>query len=918
MKIIREESPVQPKPVRSWMLAREKKLRAFWHSWAFQVLLVVVAFAAGMWVFRAGYYRPIYTVLLQLMRGERISLQATLPAPLEQVASNLGYEARMYQDNGLPTLYLDIPFKSLDAMRVKREEALKVGVLLSSDDDLVPAKAHIGQEGSLDIEMRLKGDWTDHIKGDKWSFRIHTKNNDLILGMRQFSIQAPETRPYLLEWYMHQNLKDEGILTPRYEFINVLVNGEFKGIYALEENFTKELIESQARRAGLIIRFDEEPLWQNRAATRRLGLESDGIFSVADMESTDITPFGGGSIGTSPELAQEATAAMGKLRAFQSGKLEASQVFDVELMGRFYALSDLWSACHGTYWHNLRFYYNPITALLEPTVFDLEPLNCGAGDPTVYTNFESIIQEFIKIDNHIFGDPLIREAYARNLNRIANAGYLQNVIDLHDPQYQLFKKAMLVEYPETKLAIPVDQLLKRTQRLMVQLEPGQPVRGGFTIGGSAQQPVLKVELVNLMLLPVEVVRFEVLKIAIQAQASMVEAASPKTDSNLPTLAPVNIPGEGEFAPTQFTIPLDPLQFAGADTLQTIQVVVRLAGLTQEFKLPLLIHSLPQALIDGPKPPSPTIKELLQKHTFLTQVENSNRIEARPGVWDVQGDLVLPPGIEVVFPAGVTLRFGPEDVFLSYSPLTFLGNEDQAVTLTARGDSWPGLAVLDAGAPSIWNYVRVEKTRSISRNGWILTGGITFYKSPITLDHVSLLNTLAEDDINAVESPFVFRDSEFGQTASDAFDSDYSDGEISGCSFHNVGGDAVDTSGAVVSISDTRMLDITDKGVSAGESSRINITNVQMQNVGIGIASKDLSVVVANQVTIRGAVHAGLAAYTKKAVFGPGTIRADQTEVLDSQTISMVQTGSTLVLNGKTIQGRELDVKKLYELGILGN
>jgi hypothetical protein len=129
---------------------------------------------------------------------------------------------------------------------------------------------------------------------------------------------------------------------------------------------------------------------------------------------------------------------------------------------------------------------------------------------------------------------------------------------------------------------------------------------------------------------------------------------------------------------------------------------------------------------------------------------------------------------------------------------------------------------------------------------------------------------------------------------------------------------VDTSGAVVSISDTRMLDITDKGVSAGESSRINITNVQMQNVGIGIASKDLSVVVANQVTIRGAVHAGLAAYTKKAVFGPGTIRADQTEVLDSQAISMVQTGSTLVLNGKTIQGRELDVKKLYELGILGN
>jgi hypothetical protein len=42
------------------------------------------------------------------------------------------------------------------------------------------------------------------------------------------------------------------------------------------------------------------------------------------------------------------------------GEKTAAEVFDVPLMGRFFALSDLWSACHGVAWQNLRFYYNPV------------------------------------------------------------------------------------------------------------------------------------------------------------------------------------------------------------------------------------------------------------------------------------------------------------------------------------------------------------------------------------------------------------------------------------------------------------------------------------------------------------------------------------------------------------------------------
>ena len=94
---------------------------------------------------------------------------------------------------------------------MKRNEALRVGILISSDDDFVPASIHVLGGDPLDAEMRLKGDWTDHLQDDQWSFRIKIKNNGAVFGAKEFNIQMPETRNYLWEWAFHQNLINEGV-----------------------------------------------------------------------------------------------------------------------------------------------------------------------------------------------------------------------------------------------------------------------------------------------------------------------------------------------------------------------------------------------------------------------------------------------------------------------------------------------------------------------------------------------------------------------------------------------------------------------------------------------------------------------------------------------------------------------------------
>ena len=83
--------------------------------------------------------------------------------------------------------------------------AIKNGILLRSNDDEVKAKLRYSDK-IYPIKMRLKGDWTDHLNGNQWSFRIKAKNGQTINGLKEFSLQHPRTRVYINEYIYHKFL----------------------------------------------------------------------------------------------------------------------------------------------------------------------------------------------------------------------------------------------------------------------------------------------------------------------------------------------------------------------------------------------------------------------------------------------------------------------------------------------------------------------------------------------------------------------------------------------------------------------------------------------------------------------------------------------------------------------------------------
>ena len=130
--------------------------------------------------------------------------------------------------------------------------------------DFVPAKLRL-DGNSVKANIRLKGDLLDHFGPRKWSFRVHVKGEDQLFGLRRFSIQAPRTRQYQREPIYLAHLRREGILAVDYFFVKVRLNGENIGIMAVEEHFSKELLQRQRRREGIIIKFNGDDWWNYKS-----------------------------------------------------------------------------------------------------------------------------------------------------------------------------------------------------------------------------------------------------------------------------------------------------------------------------------------------------------------------------------------------------------------------------------------------------------------------------------------------------------------------------------------------------------------------------------------------------------------------------------------------------------------------------
>lgn len=796
-------------------------------------------------------------------------------------------------------LQLKIDQQDLDRLEQDRARALQNGILETDQIDWIDAEMLDAQGKTYSIRLRLKGDWLDHLRGDKWSFRIKVKAPDAWNQLRTFSLHTPVARYFLHEWVLHQLWEREDVLTTRYDFVELKLNGNSLGVYAYEEHFEKQLVESRQRREGPILKLAEDGFW---AGIKRQ-LQSHGYVkpgaphSAMNKQNADIEAFQQEDVLASPTLAAQFEEAQTLLHQFRYGLKSPDEVFELDLLAKYYAICDVLNAYHGITWHNQRFYYNPITNLLEPIGFDgfgdqpapqYDFLGAGALNPS-HAAAHSIF-------SFLFLDPAFVETYVKYLYQFSSRNYLEQFLDSIAQPLQSRLSFLQMEFPEYQLS--KQPLITQAQYVHSLLLPfdEQSIK---TARDEQNQQTVWVS--NSHLLPLKIVGYG-------------------RNNNLPTTrldSTIYLPGQ---TPRQIWNLLkkdsliknyNSIRFWEEVALQN-QVPPIEVALTVPAGTGFLFYQLPgidslfySSISDVKRPSRQTGSQALFANLELVSNQwyqiVENRLLFSSGKHQIDRDIVIPAGYEVIVPAGTELNFIQGAAFVSKSPVQMIGEEDQPIKITSSDQSSDGFTVLEAASHSELSQVIFENLGNLNRAGWSLTGAVNFYKSDVDIYRCVFRNNHCEDALNIIRSSFDIDQAHFNHTAYDAFDSDFSTGKVTDSYFIQIGNDALDFSGSIVTIRDCHIENPGDKGISVGEESDVSVFNTNVEGATIGMASKDLSLLYAKDVFLKDCDQ-GFAAYQKKPEFGGGKIVVESYRVENLRRLHAISGESTLQLEDQLIEG----------------
>lgn len=301
----------------------------------------------------------------------------------------------------IDALKLELANDQFQKIKNKRLAALERNLLVKEEGDYVDGILHIGQE-KVAVSVRLKGDHIDHLEGNRWSLRVKTK--DKRLPEEKFSIQGVATRSYMQEWVFHELLKQEGVLHLNYQFLDFSINDTLKGVYAYESHFTNDLLDFNEVEKGPILKIDETEFWNFKNPA-----PYEGNRDVYLMKTSPINVYNDSWCEKDSARKDQMEKAIRLLDDFRKERLPFEEVFDQEKWAKYIAINELMQCKHALRWHNLRFYFNPNTELLEPIGFDcgtwFEPVEGlinyqDDGEPILMlmyqsTSFKKKVQEYL-------------------------------------------------------------------------------------------------------------------------------------------------------------------------------------------------------------------------------------------------------------------------------------------------------------------------------------------------------------------------------------------------------------------------------------------------------------------------------------------------------------------------------------------
>ena len=794
---------------------------------------------------------------------------------------------------------INVNYKNYNKILETRNISLSKGRATEDIHKWVPAKLNFNTK-EYKAKIKLKGVHPDHWSHPtKWSFSIKL-NNDSLLGLKRFSIQQPVIRDYLYEWLFMRALKKENLISHHSDYYQIIFNGNNLGLYYLEEVYAKQLIERNKRREGPIIGLNKD-LWVKEANN----LKNLGINELRDsFWRAKIEPirFSEDQEGTDQEiLLQEA---LNKFETFRENPTTIHKIFDTQQLATSLALKTIFGAYEFD-WKDIKFYYNPITKLLEPIVRELHlnvkkttiP-NWWSGN--VFENNSPVDDQntFLKL---LFQDIVFYEMYLKELNRLINDEYIEKLAEINKKDFDRNLKILNIYYP-TDEVFSFNHLNNIKENIKNVLNPTQGLNAYYL---KYENNYLFLNIQNVQHLPIKIkslnfndeLTLEVLNDNIIEGYKSKKAAS---NYNLKVYCE-----NSNFCKKElFNNVKINFNILGQKKKKNVKIskYYSLAGQKkseQQFSTVGKNHSKNKSLF--------TIDEIEKKISFLSKKVFLDR------------KVVIPKNYTFNIADGTEIYFSREASIVSYSTVNFNGTKENPIIVSSKEtylnseseEVNQNITIINAKKQSLVNntvFTNLYGPKLNSGSG--IKGVINFYNSDVSVKNSIFEKNFQSDDyLNIINSDFEISDSSFKNNFLDSIDIDFSNGTVTNTKIYNSGNDAFDFSGSNVKLNNIYGKNIRDKFISVGEASSIHIENLSLENAKIGIASKDLSNLKVENLQMNN-IAIAVTAYQKKTEYGPAKIILKNSNIKNFEYMFLSQNGSSINSDGIIIENSNYDYGKL--------
>lgn len=751
------------------------------------------------------------------------------------------------------TIELEIDDASFELLAQQRDEALNYGMMISAGE-YVPAIIKIDNR-EVKVEVRLKGHMTDHLEGEKWSFRVKTDGEERILGMERFSLQHPGTRGYINEYIHHKLMQYEGVMALNYQFVALELNGKSLGVYALEEHFGKHVSENNERPSGPILRFEPGAYWEHREDWMN---DLKFLDEPAKMLSAPIGTYAENAVYQDIELMSAFERGAYLLEGFRRGEFTTSQVFDIDKLARFHAILDLIGGWRSLDWSDVKYYYNSATGFLEPVAYESFS---GFEITRLVGQFQYLPDDKNATDIHtlMFSDVAFYKAYISNVSRISQELYWEEFWAEHGSDIEFNMAVLHGEFTYKQFDMSI---YNHNQEIMQEL----------------------------------LTAYNGLQVFLQKnEGDVLELVIGNADAFPYQLDGVSI--TNELFGLDTTIVIEPKKMNKPVLFQNYALPIKLPSTSiawEDFKLNYHLlgsENVKQTIIYPYSKPTEWNEPLAkQSNVFdfadVTLNENTKEITFEYTLVNISSTMVIPAGYTLTVGPGTTIDFTDEGGIVSYSPIIAKGTGEEPILFLSSDSTAIGLQLIDVQQKSFFKNVQFA---NISNE----KGAIQAYKSAVRFDGCSWIN-INGTGVSLYSRNVQFYNCLFKDVTKNAIAAHFSSIEFEhGVIMNSKGG--ITLSFSDLDISDTKMDDITS-AIEANFNSSVAVLDCRIENCETGvIAASGAEITVKNSELNN--MNLGFSSMQEDAGFGGGIIKCVDCQMSDIGIDYNMDEESTLSVNG---------------------